>query len=101
MVPTPLTSAVVFRNIEADTHVALRCEMVDLVRLQRVEQLHQVYRIGQIAVMQEESHPIDMRISVKMIDPRSVEGAGAPDYPMDFVAFFEKKVGRGNFHPDP
>ena len=42
--------------------------------------------------MQEKPNAIDVRIGVKMIDPRSVEGAGASDDAMDFVAFLEEQV---------
>ena len=35
-----------------------------------------------------------MRIGVKMIDARSVEGARAPDDPVHFVAFPEQEIGK-------
>ena len=70
IVPRPVTSRGVFRNVEADAHVALRAEMIDLVRLQFVNQLHQIHRIAQVAVVQEQPDAVDVRIGVEMIDAR-------------------------------
>src|SRR5205823_5469823 len=54
----------VFRNIETDTDVALRTEMINFIRYQIVEQLYQINRIGQIAVMQEQANAVDMRVNI-------------------------------------
>ena len=67
--------------------------MVNFVRLQLVEQLHQIHRIAQVAVVQEQPDAVDVRIGVKMIDARRVERARAPDDAVDFVAFFEQQIG--------
>ena len=72
--------------------MALRTEMVNLLRLKFVEQLYQVHRVRQIAVVQEHSHTVDVRIGVKMIDPRRVKRARAANDPVDFVAFFQQKI---------
>ena len=42
--------------------------------------------------MQEEAHAVDVRIGVKVIDPRGVEGARAADDAVDFVAFFQEQI---------
>ena len=44
----------VFRRLEAHLHVALRREVVDLGRLDLLDQANEVGRVGQIAVVQEE-----------------------------------------------
>ena len=66
--------------------MALRPEIVDFVGLQLVKQLGQIDRVGKIAIMQKESHSIDVWILIKMINAGRVEGAGPADNPVDFVA---------------
>jgi hypothetical protein len=56
-----------------DPHVALGPEVVDLLRLQLVEQLGQRDRVGEIAVMDEKPHPLLMRVAVEVVDPLRVE----------------------------
>ena len=58
----------VFGNVEADPDVALRREVINLVRLQLVNQFHEIHRIAQIAVVQKQAHAVDVRIGIKMID---------------------------------
>src|SRR5262249_24739901 len=77
----------VFRNIEAHAHVALCTEMINLVRFQFVKKLYQINGIAEVAVMEEHSDTIYVRIGVEMINARSVECARATDNPVDFVAF--------------
>ncbi len=42
--------------------------------------------------MQKHPDAVDVRIGVKMIDARGVEGARAPDDAVDFVAFLEQQI---------
>jgi len=42
--------------------------------------------------MQKHSHAVDVGISVKMIDARGVERAGAANDPVDFVAFLKQQI---------
>src|SRR5712691_8942227 len=84
----------VLGDVETDPDMALRAEMINFVRLQLIEQLYQVHGIAQVAEMQKQAHTIDMRIGIKVIDARGVEGAGAADYAVHFVAFFEQKIGQ-------
>ena len=44
----------VFRRLEANLHVALRREIVDLGRLRLLHQADQIGRVGHVAVVQEE-----------------------------------------------
>ena len=99
IVPTPVTSARVFRNVEAHPHVALRPEVINFVRFQLVEQLHQINRIGQVAVMQEQPHAVDVRVGVEMIDPRCVKRARTTNDAVHFVAFFEQADRLDNCRP--
>ena len=72
--------------------MALRPEMIDFIRLQFVKQLHEIYRVGQIAIMKEQPDAVDVRVGIKMIDPRCVERAGPPNNPVDFVALLQEQV---------
>ena len=92
--PTPVTSAVYFGNVEADPDVALRAEVVDLVRLEFVDQFDQIDRVGQVAVVKEKLHAIDVRILVQVIDAIGVEGARAADDPVDLVTLASKRSAR-------
>src|SRR5215831_10258833 len=82
----------VFRNVEAHAHVALRTEMINLIRLRRVKKFHQTHRVAEISVVQEHSDAVYMGIGVEMINTRSVEGAGAANDPVDFVAFLQQQI---------
>jgi hypothetical protein len=42
--------------------------------------------------MQKHADTIHVRVGVKMIDPRSVEGAGAANDAVDFVAFLKQQI---------
>src|SRR5262249_40176600 len=64
------------------------------VRFQLVKQLHQIYRVGEIAVVQEHPDTVDMRISVKMIDSCRIKCARAANDSMNLVPFLEQKVGK-------
>src|SRR4026209_307513 len=44
--------------------------------------------------MQKQANAIDVRINIKMIDPRGVEGAGAANNSVHFVAFFQQQIGQ-------
>lgn len=47
-------------------------------------------RIGQIPIVQEKPHTVDVRIAVEVINPARVESRRAPDDAMDFVALGKK-----------
>jgi hypothetical protein len=84
----------IFWNIEAHADVALRPEVIDFVRLQFIKQLHQIHRVREIAVVQEQPHAVNVRIDIKMIDASGVEGARPPDYSVNLVAFFQQQIGQ-------
>ncbi len=73
--------------------MGLGTEVVDLVGLQMVEQLHHLDGVGEVAVVEEEMHPVDVRIAVEVVDAAGVEGGGAADDPVDLVAFGEQQLG--------
>ncbi len=92
--PTPVTSEV-YSGMSKLTRTWLCApEVINFVRLQFVKQLHQIHRVGQITVMQEQTDPVDVRVGVEMIDARSVKRARAADDAVDFVALFEQQIGQ-------
>jgi hypothetical protein len=64
--------------------------MVNLVWLQLIQKFHQVNGVAEVSVMQKESHAVDVRIGVKMINTGGVKCAGAANDPMNFVPFFQQ-----------
>ena len=68
--------------------------MIDLVRLQIVKQLHQIYRVAKVSVMQKHPDAVDVRVGVKMVNAGSVERAGAANDAVDLVAFFQQQFGQ-------
>lgn len=84
----------VFGNIKTDPHMTLRPEVVDLVGLQLIEELGQIDRIREVAVVEEKPHPINVRILVKVIDAGRVEGAGPADNPVHLIALGDQQVGQ-------
>src|SRR6188472_2605431 len=69
----------VLRDIEAHAHVALRAQMIDLVRLQFVKKLHKIHGVAEVSIMQKQSHVVYVWISIEMINSRRVKRTGAPD----------------------
>src|SRR4029077_10916221 len=82
----------VLRNIEAHAHVALRAQMIDLVRLQFVKKLHKIHRVAEVAVMQKQSYIVYVWISVEMVNSGGVERAGASNDSVDFVALLKQQI---------
>jgi hypothetical protein len=72
--------------------VALRAQMVDLVRLQLIKKLHQVDRISQITVMKKEPDSVHVRILVQVVNSRCVEGAGPTNDSMHLIPFTKQKI---------
>jgi hypothetical protein len=68
--------------------------MIDLVRLNAIKKLDKVRRIGDVAVVEEQSHAVDVRVVVEVIDPFGIERRGAPDYAVDLVSFAQQKLGK-------
>jgi len=81
----------VFGDVEGDANVALSAEVVNFIRLQRIEQLDQHDRIGEVAIVKKESGRRVMGIGVKVIDAFGVEGGGAANDTVDFVSFFKEE----------
>ena len=83
----------VFRRLEAHMHVALGSQIVDLGRLDLLDQTDQVGAVGQVAVMHEEAHVLLMRVAVEMLHAPRVEGRGPALDAMDDIALPQQKLG--------
>ena len=81
----------VFRGFEAHLHMALRGEVIDLVRPDRLAEPDKICRIGHVAVMQEKGSLLLVRVHIESVDPAGVERGGAPLDPMHLVALCEQK----------
>ena len=71
--------------------MALRREVVDLIRLSLLHNPDQVRRIRHVAVMQEESRGTFVRIDIQMVNAFGVERRGAAFYAVHDVVFFQKQ----------
>ena len=71
--------------------MALRGEIVDLVRLHFLDDADQRGGVGEVAVMQGEVEALLVRIVIQMIDAIGVEQAGAPLYAMHLIALAEQQ----------
>ncbi len=63
----------VFGRLERHPDVALRRQIVDLVRLHLLDDADQIGGIGQVAIVQVQPHAALVRILVEMIDAIGVE----------------------------
>ena len=83
----------VFRRLEADLHMGLGAEVVDLVGLGLLQDADQVRRIRQVAVVQLEAQVRLVRVLVQMVHAAGVEGGGAALDPVHRVALRQEKLG--------
>ena len=79
----------VLGGVEADPHVALGGQVVDLVGADLAHDLDDGGRVGQIAVMQG-----DGMFGQQMVDTAGVGDGGAADNAVDLVALFQQELGQ-------
>src|SRR6266542_410452 len=84
----------VLRRVERDLDVALRSEVIDLVRLDQAQDMVQRRCVVQVTIMEEKLPVRDMRVLVDVIDARRVERGGPTDNSMDLVSLREKQLGQ-------
>ena len=80
--------------VEADPHVRLRGEVVDLVGVDLVQQRDQAGAVGEVAVVQEELGLRVVRVLVEVVDPGRVERRGPTDQPVDLVPLAQQQLGQ-------
>jgi len=81
----------VFGHVEADPHMALSCQVVDLVGLYVIDHVGELARIGEVSEVQEEPCTRLMRVGVDVVDAARVERACPSDQTVDLVALCEKE----------
>ena len=82
------------RLVERDAHVAFAREVVDLVGLHPDDHRLQAERIDQVAVMQLERQPTDLRGGPQVIDPVAVQAARPPHEAVHGIALVEQQLGQ-------
>ena len=73
--------------------MALRAEVVDLVRLGDLDQLFEAAAVGEVAIVQEESWIALVQVLEDMDDAAAVERGRAADDAVHLVAFLEQELG--------
>lgn len=79
----------VLRLFEGHRDMALCGKVVDLIRLQLLDNPDQTRAVGQIAVVQKETHILFVPVFVEMVDTIGVEEAGATFDAVNDVALVE------------
>ena len=74
------------RRIKRNTHMTLRRKIVDLVRLNLVDQLDEIGAVAEITIVEKQLHPIDVRILVEMVDSLGVEGRSAANNAVNLIS---------------
>jgi hypothetical protein len=72
--------------------VALRGQVVHLVRHDLLDQPIQVVGVDHVAVVQEQALLIDLRVGVHVLDARAIEGARASNDAVHLVALAQQKL---------
>ena len=67
--------------------MALRSQIINLIRTEIVEQFCHLGGVGQITIVEKEPRAIDVRIRVEMIDPAGIERRSAANDAMNFISF--------------
>ena len=76
----------VLRHVEADSDVALSAQVINLIRVEVVNQVDQLIAHREIAIVQVETHIGLVGILIDMVNPPSVECTGPADDSVDVVA---------------
>ena len=87
----PIGIGGIFGGLEAHLHMALRGEIVDLVRLGLLDKANEIRGIGHIAIVKPEPHICLMGIAIEMIDASCIERRRAALDSVDGVAFIEQE----------
>src|SRR4029077_5069296 len=77
--------------VEAHSDVALRAQVIDLLRLHVVDEVGQLLPRREIAVVEEEVPVAAVRVLINMVDPIGIEGTRTPDYSVYVVAFAKQQ----------
>ena len=80
------------RGVEADPHVTLRGEVIDLVRLDVQDRVDEPLAVGAVPVMQHQPGTFLVRVLVDVVQPGGVEGTGPADDAVDLVPLRQQQL---------
>ena len=83
----------VFGALKADSHMALRAQVVDLIRLRFLNDAGEVAAVAQVAIVQLEAGVVDVWVLVDVVYPLRVKGTGPALDAVHDVAFFQQEFG--------
>ena len=86
----------VLRGVERHLHVALGRQVVDLVRLDFLNEADEVRRVGQVPVVEEEPHVLFVRVLIEVVDAVGVELARSALEAVHLVAMVQKNSARSD-----
>src|SRR5438105_13771632 len=90
--PQRVDVARVLGRLEADLDVALRPEVVDLLRPHLVDQPRQPGGVGHVAVVEDQAKVGLVWVLVEVIDAARVDGGRAPDQPGNLIALLDQEL---------
>lgn len=82
------------RGVERHADMRLRTQVVDLVRPDVAQQIHQSDPVGEVGVVQDERTVVLLRSLVDVVDPLGVEARRAAYQSMDRVPLVEQQLGQ-------
>jgi len=74
--------------------VALGAEVVDLSGLDLANDVHEAGGVSEISIVKGHLGPTLVLVMIQVLNPGSVEGAGATDDAVDVVALAKKQLGQ-------
>ncbi len=84
----------VLGHVEAHAHVALRAQVVDLVRPYGLQHAPERAAVVEIAVVQAQAIVRRVRVLVDGLEPLGVEGAGTTENAVNLVPFAQQQLGQ-------
>ena len=82
----------VFGCLKADCYVALGTKVVDLIRLNLLDDPDQVAAIGEVSVMQNQLWVLFVRVLIEVVDAAGVEAAGSALDAMHLVSLLQEQL---------
>ncbi len=78
----------VFGHVKTDTYMTLSSQVIDLIRFDVVNHIHQTFNGRNVAIMQKEVHwcTIFMRIVIQVVNSAGIKGAGTADDTVNFIS---------------
>ena len=84
----------VFGHIETHPNVALCTQVINLVRLDGLQEPVEPGRVAQVPKVKEHTGIVAMGVLIEMVNAAGIEGTGPTDEPMDLIAFFQQELGQ-------